>query len=123
MENDQLPVFKSGLQSGLSTIMILNTIKKLNTNDERVAKVVPNSISHNVAFVVDITSPCVGHVKNFFPTIWERGHKLVPKLVIINGQVEGLKQYQTFGMTRSLMPQNVTTAIVARATCQRLSVT
>lgn len=62
--NDHLPVFKSGLQSGLSTKKILDTIKELNTDNERVAKVVPTSVSHNVAFVVDISSPFVGHVKN-----------------------------------------------------------
>ena len=63
-DNDHLPIFKSGLQCGLSTSEIVNIIKGLDTDDKCVAKMVPTSVSHNVAFVIDVTSKFVGHVKN-----------------------------------------------------------
>ena len=63
-DNDHLPVFRNGLTCGLSTKEIVTTLKTLDVNDKCVAKVVPAPVSHNVAFVLDVTSKFVGHLKN-----------------------------------------------------------
>ena len=55
-DNDHLPVFRNGLTCGLSTKEIVTTLKTLDVNDKCVAKVVSASVSHNVAFVLDVTS-------------------------------------------------------------------
>ncbi len=61
-DNNYLPVFRNGLTCGLSTKEIVSILKTTNVNDKCVAKVVPTctSVSHNVAFVVDVTSKFVG---------------------------------------------------------------
>ena len=62
--NDHLPVFRNGLTYGLSTKEIVTSLKAIDVDDKCVAKVVPTAVSHNVAFVVDVTSKFVGHLKN-----------------------------------------------------------
>jgi hypothetical protein len=57
-------VFRNGLTCGLSTKESVSILKTTDVNDKCVAKVVPTSASHNVAFVVDVTSKFVGHLKN-----------------------------------------------------------
>ena len=48
---------------GLSTKEIISSLKTLDVNDKCVSKVVTTCVSHNVAFVMDVSSKFVGHVK------------------------------------------------------------
>ena len=51
---NNLPVFKWGLTQGMATRDIVEALRDWNDDDVSIARVVPCSIQHNVAFIVDL---------------------------------------------------------------------